>query len=150
MKSLSSFVSVWVIALVLLPQCVAQQVPSDPTSTHVFPAGGQRGTKVAVRVGGECLPPLTRFRIFGEGLKSQNFLGQSYLRKEIHHRDGALAKFISTIPRSGNIQSKSATTPRLGRTYGVLHVPAEARVVDLLLWATFLSTLNGNQTQVLN
>jgi hypothetical protein len=52
----------------------AQQVPSDPTSSHIFPAGGQRGTKVSVRVGGECLPPMTRFRIFGEGLAAPEFL----------------------------------------------------------------------------
>src|SRR5262245_51678485 len=29
----------------------AQQVPTDPTSTHIFPAGGRRGTVVSVRVG---------------------------------------------------------------------------------------------------
>lgn len=62
------------VALACLPVC-AQQVPSDPTSSHIFPAGGQRGTKVAVRVGGESLPPLTRFRIFGEGLSSPELLG---------------------------------------------------------------------------
>ena len=53
----------------------AQQVPTDPTSSHIFPAGGQRGTKVAVRVGGECLPPMTRFRIFGKGLTADVELG---------------------------------------------------------------------------
>ncbi len=53
----------------------AQQVPTDPTSSHIFPAGGQRGTKVAVRVGGECLPPMTRFRIFGTGLQAEEELG---------------------------------------------------------------------------
>ncbi len=44
---------------------LAQQVPSDPTSTHIFPAGGRRGTTIAVRVGGECLPPLTKFHWVG-------------------------------------------------------------------------------------
>lgn len=53
----------------------AQQVPTDPTSSHIFPAGGQRGTTVLVRVGGECLPPYTKFRLQGEGLKSSEELG---------------------------------------------------------------------------
>jgi hypothetical protein len=75
MKQLAvSFFQLLAVALACLPVS-AQQVPSDPTSSHIFPAGGQRGTKVAVRVGGECLPPLTRFRIFGEGLSSPEFLG---------------------------------------------------------------------------
>lgn len=65
------------VAYLLICQCVAlaQQVPSDPASSHIFPAGGQRGTKVAVRVGGECLPPMTRFRLFGKGLSAQEELG---------------------------------------------------------------------------
>lgn len=53
----------------------AQQVPTDPTSSHIFPAGGQRGTQVAVRVSGECLPPMTRFRMFGTGLHAEEELG---------------------------------------------------------------------------
>ena len=54
---------------------IAQQVPTDPSSTHTFPAGGRRGTEVNVRVGGECLPPGTRFRIWGEGLSAPSELG---------------------------------------------------------------------------
>src|ERR1700682_3428910 len=53
----------------------AQQVPIDPASTHIFPAGGQRGTVVAVRVGGECLRPLTHFSSWGVGIKSPAALG---------------------------------------------------------------------------
>ncbi|MBS0264972.1 MAG: hypothetical protein JSS02_23770, partial [Planctomycetes bacterium] len=49
---------------------VAQQVPTEPASTHIFPAGGQRGTVVPVRVGGEFLPPYTRFRLVGEGVSA--------------------------------------------------------------------------------
>ena len=70
----ANVVALLTIALCSLPVS-AQQVPSDPTSSHIFPAGGQRGTKVAVRVGGECLPPLTRFRIFGAGLSAPESLG---------------------------------------------------------------------------
>ena len=53
----------------------AQQVTTDPASTHIFPAGGRRGTTVQVRVGGECLPPQTRFRIAGEGIVAPPELG---------------------------------------------------------------------------
>jgi hypothetical protein len=74
-----SFARVWqtlCIGLCLVPcSLLAQQVPTDPASTHIFPAGGRRGTKVQVRVGGECLPPQARFRILGDGLKSSEVLG---------------------------------------------------------------------------
>jgi hypothetical protein len=50
--------------------CLAQQVPTEPASTHIFPAGGRRGTVVPVRVGGEFLPPYTRFRLVGEGVSA--------------------------------------------------------------------------------
>lgn len=54
---------------------LAQQVPTDPTSSHIFPAGGRRGSVVNVRVGGECLPPQTKFRLEGRGLKAAEVLG---------------------------------------------------------------------------
>ncbi len=53
----------------------AQQVTTEPASTHIFPAGGRRGTRVDVRVGGECLPPKTRFRMFGDGITAPTELG---------------------------------------------------------------------------
>ena len=52
----------------------AQQVPTDPTSTHIFPAGGRRGTVVPVRVGGECLAPYSRFKLLGEGVSVESEL----------------------------------------------------------------------------
>ena len=54
----------------------AQQVTTEPASTHIFPAGGRRGTRVDVRVGGECLPPKTRFRMFGNGVTAPAELGE--------------------------------------------------------------------------
>jgi hypothetical protein len=55
---------------------VAQPKPGyDPTSTHIFPAGGQRGTTVPVRVGTECAPPKTHFMITGAGLHASDTLG---------------------------------------------------------------------------
>ncbi|MDB5387897.1 MAG: hypothetical protein JWM11_3543 [Planctomycetaceae bacterium] len=70
---LAQFRVVCLLALiVILPasQVSAQQVATDPTSTHIFPAGGRRGTVVPVRVGGECLPPYTRFRLVGDGVSA--------------------------------------------------------------------------------
>ena len=37
------------LAIGLISPCAAQQVPTEPTSTHIFPAGGRRGTVVPVR-----------------------------------------------------------------------------------------------------
>ena len=48
---------------------VAQPRPGySPTSTHLFPAGAQRGTQVKLRVGAECIPPGTEFRVRGASL----------------------------------------------------------------------------------
>jgi hypothetical protein len=67
----------FVLTSLLAPVVVcAQQVPTDPSSTHIFPAGGRRGTSVNVQVGGECIPPGTRFRIWGEGLTAPPELGE--------------------------------------------------------------------------
>ena len=66
-----------VLAVVLLPlPAWGQSVASrEPTSTHIFPAGGQRGTTVKVRVGGECLPPGMAFKLTGAGVSGPNVLG---------------------------------------------------------------------------
>lgn len=67
---------VFLVACGLAPALVCgQQVATDPSSTHIFPAGGRRGTEVKVQVGGECIPPGTRFRIWGEGLTAPSELG---------------------------------------------------------------------------
>ena len=65
------------LAVVFLPLSAwGQSVASrEPTSTHIFPAGGQRGTVVKVRVGGECLPPGMTFQLLGDGLKAPPTLG---------------------------------------------------------------------------
>lgn len=66
-----------VVAVALLPSVAwGQAVASrEPTSTHIFPAGGQRGTVVKVRVGGECLPPQMAFKLSGAGVTSPGVLG---------------------------------------------------------------------------
>jgi hypothetical protein len=51
-------------------------VPSrEPSNTHIFPAGGRRGTVVPVLVGGECLPPGANFRIWSDGVSAPDVLG---------------------------------------------------------------------------
>lgn len=65
------------LAFALLPpHARGQAVPSrEPSSTHVFPAGGRRGTTVAVRVGGECFPPGMRLSLRGEKVTAPAVLG---------------------------------------------------------------------------
>ena len=54
-----------------------QAVPSkEPSSTHIFPAGGRRGTTVPVRVGAECLPPGARLHLIGAGVAAPAVLGR--------------------------------------------------------------------------
>ena len=60
-----------VALLLLLPVTAlrAQPVPSKaPDSTHIFPAGGRRGTTVQLRVGAECIPPGAEFFCRGRGV----------------------------------------------------------------------------------
>src|SRR6266498_2751840 len=53
-----------------------QAVPSkEPSSTHIFPAGGRRGTVVPVRVGAECLPPGANLHVWGAGVTAPAVLG---------------------------------------------------------------------------
>lgn len=72
------------IAICLLSAlpCTAQPVPSrEPSSTHIFPAGGRRGTTVPVRVGSECVPPETGFRLWGKGVSAPPVLGPTIRAK---------------------------------------------------------------------
>ena len=53
----------------------AQPVPSKaPDSTHIFPAGGRRGTTVVVGVGAECIPPGADFFCRGRGVDHRSSL----------------------------------------------------------------------------
>ena len=47
----------------------------EPSSTHIFPAGGKRGSVVKVRVGGECFPPGMNFTMLGAGVTGPSALG---------------------------------------------------------------------------
>ncbi len=55
----------------------AQAVPSkEPSSTHLFPAGGRRGTVVPVRIGTEAMPPSANLRLWGDGVRAAELLGE--------------------------------------------------------------------------
>ncbi len=63
-------------ALLLAAPAYGQAVSSrEPSSTHIFPAGGKRGSVVKVRVGGECMPPGMNLSIFGKGVTGSSVLG---------------------------------------------------------------------------
>ena len=70
-------VGAWGLLLLSVAPAVAlaQQVPTEPASTHIFPAGGRRGTTVDIRVGGEFLPPHTRLHLVGDGISAPAELG---------------------------------------------------------------------------
>ena len=64
------------LCIALTTHVAAQPVPTrDPASTHVFPAGGRRGTVVPVRIGGECMPPEMNLHIWGDGVTAPGVLG---------------------------------------------------------------------------
>ena len=65
------------LALAVLPVTIAwaQPVPSKaPDSTHIFPAGAQRGSTVQLGVGAECMPPGTEFFCLGRGVDHRSRL----------------------------------------------------------------------------
>jgi hypothetical protein len=58
------------------PCTFAQAVPSkEPSSTHIFPAGGRRGTTVPVRIGTEAMPPKANLRVWGDSVRAPEQVG---------------------------------------------------------------------------
>lgn len=75
MRRLISLAVCLCVSAVVSTVANAQPKPGySPSSTHIFPAGGRRGTKVKVRVGAECTPPGTQFRVFGKGVETDSIL----------------------------------------------------------------------------
>src|ERR1700686_363833 len=92
-------------AIFLASPVIAQPVPSlEPTSTHIFPAGGKRGTAVKVRVGGECLPPGMNFKVFGAGLSGPSVLGPEV--KARYETD------LRRLPRDADAAGSDMSYPR--------------------------------------
>ena len=108
------FCGVIICSVVITQNVNAQQVPTDPTSTHIFPAGGRRGTKVDVRVGGECLPPGTRFRLFGDGVSAPLELGNTATGNYAPSPSRKPSEQPTTSPREWESQIEIANNAPLG------------------------------------
>ncbi len=97
----------WIVLTAILFTAPAwgQAVPSrEPTSTHIFPAGGRRGTTVPVRIGGECFPPGMKLTLWGDGITAP-----ALLAKEVHPRYEPSAR---RPPRDADGAGASMTYPR--------------------------------------
>ena len=72
--------------LLFTQACFAQPVPAKtPDSVHLFPAGAQRGTTVAVHVGLEQRPPNTNFYIRGNGVSGDSVLSHEVFDLSLIH-----------------------------------------------------------------
>src|SRR5436190_11195774 len=93
-----------------------QSVPSkEPSSSHLFPAGGRRGTTVPVHVGAECLPPNSRFQLFGEGVSAPTSLGpRAKVRQEPSPRRNPGDANALTYPKEWESQVTIAPDAPLG------------------------------------
>ena len=81
LRSSAIAITAIVVGLLTAPNVTrAQPKPGySPSSTHIFPAGGRRGSKVKVNVGAECIPPGTRFYVSGAGVTAPPILGDELL-----------------------------------------------------------------------
>src|SRR6476646_8157731 len=76
----------------------------EPTSTHIFPAGGKRGTVIKARLGGECWPPGMNQSILGEGVAAPGVVGP-----EVKARFEAS---LRRVPRDADDVTARVTYPR--------------------------------------
>lgn len=100
----------------------AQPKPGySPTSTHIFPAGAQRGTTVPVRVGTECAPPRTEFQIRGVGVTGNSLLETELADSGEHsaHRKPTIIPI--TYPREWASEIRIADDAKFGVVYWRLH-----------------------------
>lgn len=66
MRQLTAFASLGILLQTLISPVAAE----PPSASYVFPAGGQRGTKVDIKVGGLYLHEGCPFDMIGEGVKA--------------------------------------------------------------------------------
>jgi hypothetical protein len=101
----------------------AQPVPTrDSSSTHIFPAGAQRGSTVAVRVGAECIAPGTRLLVEGQGVSP----GDSELRQRLPSRGEPSPRrkpteVPITYPKEWAAELRVAADAPLGTAYWRVH-----------------------------
>src|SRR5579872_4313654 len=63
-----------VLCIVTTCLCAESLRANPPVASYIFPAGGQRGTKVDVRVGGLFLHQKCGFEMRGPGITAPTFL----------------------------------------------------------------------------
>ena len=111
------------LAVLSLPgSAIAQPKPGYlPSSTHIFPAGAQRGTAVNVLVGAECTPPGTELLFHGEGIRSSQ-----KLEREVINAGEPSPRRLPTItpityPREWQANVSVAESAEPGVVYWRLH-----------------------------
>jgi hypothetical protein len=96
----------------------AQPKPGySPSSSHIFPAGAQRGTTVKVRVGAECIPPGTDFVVTGKGISKGGQLTEQVIAngEPSPKREPTITPI--TYPREWASELTVDTDADLGPTY---------------------------------
>ena len=96
----------------------AQPVPSrDPWSTHIFPAGARRGSRIQLRVGAECLPPFAEFVMTGKGVATQKVLSRQLPSKGESSPRRAPTEVPVTYPKEWQSALVVAKDAPLGPAY---------------------------------
>lgn len=119
----SIFISAVLLGLAALAGPLhAQPRPSyAPSSTHIYPAGGQRGTTVDVLVGTECAPPATRLSLLGEGLSAADTLGSVVDDAGDPSPRRAPTETPITYPREWQSKISIASDASVGTAFWQLH-----------------------------
>ena len=118
---------------VLAAPAWGQAVPSrEPSSTHIFPAGGKRGSVVKVRVGGECMPPGMNLKILGVGVT-----GPSVLGPEVKAR---YEPSLRRLPRDADAVGASMTYPREFDAALTIAADAESGIRFWRVWSSWGGT----------
>jgi hypothetical protein len=103
--------------------CVASTASADPPSTaYVFPAGGQRGTAVNVRVGGHYLHDRAKWEVLGAGVSASPELTRTeriWFEGPVIRQPASQQKEDYPQDYAGRIEiaADAATGPRLWRAF---------------------------------
>src|SRR5436190_3710250 len=120
----------WILGLFVAVQpnvASGQPVQSrEPTSTHIFPAGGKRGTVVKARLGGECWPPGMNLSILGAGVSAPGVVGP-----EVKAR---FEPSLRRVPRDADDVTARVTYPREFETSLTIAADAEPGVRFWRAW----------------
>ncbi len=109
---------VWLTSLAVLLACCSIIDAEEPVASYLFPAGGQRGTKCEVRVGGLFLHDGCEFDLLGPGVRATRPL----IRTETIWFEGPLiplpdSQQAEDYPQDYATQIEVAADAPLGTTY---------------------------------